>query len=109
MKLFNFYKGTEIHLGVMDENGTARDATAGGYPAIPATMQSAIDGTYTLDAIRTAAGNGSVVDTDTVRFAPAVLNPEKFSASASITRLMPKNPSCLFPTILRCSASSIMH
>ena len=58
MKLFNFYKGTEIHLGVMDENGTARDATAGGYPAIPATMQSAIDGTYTLDAIRTAAGNG---------------------------------------------------
>lgn len=77
MKLFNFYKGTEIHLGVMDENGTARDATAGGYPAIPATMQSAIDGTYTLDAIRTAAGNGPVVDTDTIHFAPAVLSPEK--------------------------------
>ena len=81
MKLFNFYKGTENNLGVMYANGTPREATAGGYPAIPATMQSAIDGTYTLDAIRTAAGNGPVVDTVTVRFAPAVLNPEKILCS----------------------------
>lgn len=77
MKLFNFYKDDEIHLGIVDEDGTARDATAGGYPAIPAAMQTTIDGTYTLDAIRTAAKNGPVVDIDTVRFAPAVLNPEK--------------------------------
>ena len=55
MKLFNFYKDDEIHLGIVDEDGTARDATAGGYPAIPAAMQTTIDGTYTLDSLGTAA------------------------------------------------------
>lgn len=77
MKLFNFYQDKDIHLGVIDENGTARDASAGGYPAIPATMQNVIDGTYTLEAVQTAAANGPVVDVDTIRFAPAVLSPEK--------------------------------
>lgn len=77
MKLFNFYTGTDIHLGVILNDGTATDATAGGYPALPLSMANVLDGTYTLDAVQTAAKNGPAVDVDNVRFAPAVLEPEK--------------------------------
>ena len=76
MKLFNFYVNGHIHLGVL-QDGTAHDATAGGYPAIPATMEHALNGTLSLQALETAAANGPVVDVETIHFAPAVTAPEK--------------------------------
>ena len=76
MKLFNFYVNGHIHLGVL-QDGTAHDATAGGYPAIPATMEHALNETLSLQALETAAANGPVVDVETIHFAPAVTAPEK--------------------------------
>ena len=74
MKLFNFYTPDGVHIGAMEQN-RAVDVTGAGYMAEWQEILSG--GQKALQQVRRIVEHGRELELSKIRFAPAVLAPEK--------------------------------